>query len=285
MIINNINKLLLKKPLIKLRTNTLLLSNNTIYNPIIGSNLGIPLNILQYISTTTYFGENIINYELINLQFAIGIFTYGTDRLFDALEYKKNQKNEKSIYSIEKQNYYQYLLNNLYINYAVIFSSYIYIIYILYDNEKTYFPIILLTSTLGYKSFKENFGILKAFYIGVFWTIGTTILPIIYYENNYNILDNPSIYLPIFFSMFASSNLLDIKDLEEDKKENIYTLPVIYGKQNSISISHIGIVFALLIIMLNENFYNNIFVSSLFELQTFSLFFLNFKDNNNNEEI
>tara|TARA_B110000305_G_C19134932_1_gene490727 strand:- start:523 stop:681 length:159 start_codon:yes stop_codon:yes gene_type:complete len=49
-------------------------------NPIIGFNLGIPLNILQYIFTTTYYYDNILNSELILLQFAIGIFTYGTDR-------------------------------------------------------------------------------------------------------------------------------------------------------------------------------------------------------------
>ena len=52
--------------------------NNKLYNPIIGSELGIPLNILQFIFTTNYYNENIIsdNKELILLQFAIGIFTY-----------------------------------------------------------------------------------------------------------------------------------------------------------------------------------------------------------------
>ena len=70
--------------------NTIMISNSTIYNPIIGSNLGIPLNILQYIGTTTYYNENIISSDLIILQFAIGIFTYGTDRLLDALDYMKN---------------------------------------------------------------------------------------------------------------------------------------------------------------------------------------------------
>lgn len=285
--INNINTIIFKKPIIKLRTNTntLLLakSNNTLYNPIIGSNLGIPLNLLQFITTSTYFGENIINYELIYLQFAIGIFTYGTDRLLDALEYNKNDKNDN--YVLEKQNYYQYLLKNIYINYAIIFSSYCYIIYLLYDHQETYFSIALLTSTLGYKTFKKKFGYLKALYIGIFWTIGTTLLPIIYYENNYNIINHPSVYLPVFLSMFASSNLLDIKDLSEDKEENIYTLPVYYGENNAICLSHISLIFALLIFTTNENFYNNILISSLFELQTFSSFFLNFKDTNNNGEI
>ena len=60
---------------------------NTIYNPIIGSSIGIPLNIIQYIFTNIYYNYNIVNIELILLQFAIGITTYGTDRLLDAIDY------------------------------------------------------------------------------------------------------------------------------------------------------------------------------------------------------
>lgn len=66
---------LIKRPIL-VNNNVNMLANSTIYNPIIGSNLGIPLNILQYVFTTTYYHENILNNELILLQFAIGIFTY-----------------------------------------------------------------------------------------------------------------------------------------------------------------------------------------------------------------
>jgi len=80
---------LIKRPIL-VNNNVNMLANSTIYNPIIGSNLGIPLNILQYVFTTTYYHENILNNELILLQFAIGIFTYGTDRLLDAINYNKD---------------------------------------------------------------------------------------------------------------------------------------------------------------------------------------------------
>ena len=70
---------LVKRPIL-VNINVNMLYNSTIYNPIIGSNLGVPLNILQLVFTTTYYHENIITNELILLQFAIGIFTYGTDR-------------------------------------------------------------------------------------------------------------------------------------------------------------------------------------------------------------
>ena len=43
--------------------------------------------------------------ELILLQFAIGIFTYGTDRLLDAINYNKDE-NKLLLYSDAKVNYY-----------------------------------------------------------------------------------------------------------------------------------------------------------------------------------
>ena len=45
-----ISNIAIRKPiLLSNNVNMLSKSNSTIYNPVIGSNLGIPLNILQYI--------------------------------------------------------------------------------------------------------------------------------------------------------------------------------------------------------------------------------------------
>ena len=57
---------LIKRPIL-VNNNVNMLANSTIYNPIIGSNLGIPLNILQYVFTTTYYHENILNNEFNKL--------------------------------------------------------------------------------------------------------------------------------------------------------------------------------------------------------------------------
>ena len=233
--------------------------NNKLYNPIIGSELGIPLNILQFIFTTNYYNENIIfdNKELILLQFAIGIFTYGTDRLFDALEYKNKYDSNKydlnkydlnkldNTYKLEKINYYTNILNNYNISRVSIIGSYIFILYILLPNEDTYIFLFLLTSTLKYKQIKTNFGLIKSSYIAIFWTVGTIILPCVYYDNTYEILNHPINYLPATLIMFGSSNFLDISDIEEDKKENINTLPVIYGKENIEAISNISIILGI----------------------------------------
>jgi hypothetical protein len=280
-----INNLIIKKNVIPLKSNILMLNilNNTnsinnkkFYNPIIGSNLGIPLNLLQYIYINTYYQENLITHELIALQFAIGIFTYGSDRLIDALRYSNT-----SNYSIDKVDYYNFLKKNKNLNIFVISLSYIYITSLLINNQETYPILFLLTSTLGYKNFKTNYGQYKALYIGIFWTIGTVILPSVLISHNYDILKEPTIILPSIFNLFASSNLIDIKDIEEDKAEKIYTLPVIYGSNFAIAISHISIILAILLFYNNENFDNNIYLSLLYEGQSFGGFFLNFNNSNN----
>lgn len=278
-----INNLIVKKNIIPLKGNILMLNilnntntNDVFYNPIIGSNLGIPLNLLQYIYINTYYQENLITHELVALQFAIGIFTYGSDRLIDALQYS-----DSSNYSIDKIDYYNFLKKNKNLNIFIISLSYIYITSLLINNQETYPILFLLTSTLGYKKIKTNYGQFKALYIGIFWTIGTVVLPSVLLSHNYDILKEPTIILPSIFNLFASSNLLDIKDVKEDKAEKIYTLPVIYGSNFAIAISHISIILAILLFYNNENFDNNIYLSLLYEAQSFGGFFLNLNSYNN----
>jgi len=285
-----INNLINHKNIVPLKSNIFMLNNfnsennknvtEIFYNPIIGSNLGIPLNLLQFIYTNTYLNENLITPQLIGLQFAICIFTYGSDRLIDALEYN-NIYNKTNTTNYNKINYYNYLLKTKNFNIFVITLSYLYIFSLLINNPETYPILFLLTSTLDYKNFKKKYGQFKALYIGIFWTIGTVILPSVLISHNYDILKEPTIILPSIFNLFASSNLIDIKDIEEDKAEKIYTLPVIYGSNFAIAISHISIILAILLFYNNENFDNNIYLSLLYEAQSFGGFFLNFNNSNN----
>ena len=249
------------------------------FNPLIGTNLGIPLNIMQAIFTYNYYHANLIDLRLIALQFAIGSFTYGTDRLLDCSSYYKyilqNSKNISitninnvnhldtynstlynevvNIYSQEKVYYYNFLLNNLYTSYLTLLTSYCYVSYNLLIENQGYIMFLALTSTLGYKSFKTNFGQFKALYIGAFWTLGTLVMPTLLIDHNYNILNDPTNYLPLFLLMFGSSNLLDNKDIIEDKMENINTLPVLYGDKTSTIISYSSFFLAFLIFINNYN--------------------------------
>jgi branched-subunit amino acid transport protein AzlD len=249
------------------------------YNPFIGSTLGIPLNIMQAIFTYNYYHANLIDLRLIALQFGIGSFTYGTDRLLDCSNYYnyilQNSKNISivninnlnqlesynnslhneviNIYSQEKVDYYNFLLNNLYTSYLTLLTSYCYVGYNLLIENQGYIMFLALTSTLGYKPFKKNFGQLKALYIGTFWTLGTLVMPTLLIDHNYNILNDPNNYLPLFLIMFGSSNLLDNKDIIEDKIENINTLPVLYGNKTSTLISYSSFFFAFFIFINKYN--------------------------------
>jgi 4-hydroxybenzoate polyprenyltransferase len=136
-------------------------------------------------------------------------------------------------------------------NIFIIIASYIYIFDLLKENEETYPLLFALTSTLFYRDFKKNFGELKAFYIGIFWTLGCVILPCVLHDNNYEILNHPSIYIPSSLLMFGSSNMLDIKDIDEDREEGINTLAVKLGKDKSELLSNSCTAIALIIFLTN----------------------------------
>lgn len=240
----------LVKRTILLNRNLYMSSNSTIYNPIIGSNLGVPLNILQLLFTTTYYHENIITNQLIFLQFALGIFTYGTDRLLDASNYLKNNEDLKK-YTDKKIDYYDFLIKRMNYNIFIIIVSYIYIFNLLIDNEETYPFLLVLTSTLFYRDIKKNFGEFKALYISILWTLGSVILPCVIHDNNYEILNYPSIYIPSCLLMFGSSNMLDIKDIDEDREDGINTLPIKLGKDKSILLTNTCFVLAVTIFTTN----------------------------------
>ena len=138
-------------------------------------------------------------------------------------------------------------------NIFVIILSYIYIFDLLKFNEETYPLLIALTSTLFYRDFKKTFGTLKALYIGTFWTLGCVILPCVLHDNNYEILNHPSIYIPSSLLMFGSSNMLDIKDIDEDREEGINTLAVKLGRDNSELLSNSCTAIAVIIYLTNFN--------------------------------
>lgn len=51
--------------------------------------IGIPLNIIGYFYTTIDKHHSIWTWQIFTLQFLIGFYTYGKDKLYDAYEYKK----------------------------------------------------------------------------------------------------------------------------------------------------------------------------------------------------
>lgn len=233
-----------------LENTTLIDENSNKFSIIPGFGLGFPLNILQLGYTYLHYNDNIITPELFFLQFCIGIFTYGTDRFLDSENYDLTNSTKIINLSDKKKGYYLYLQDNKIVTLSIIFVAYIFLLdelLIQHENLRTIFYI--LTSTIFYKNIKQNIGILKPVYIATLWTVGTIILPSIIYENNLNILNDPGVYTSSFFLLFGSSNLMDIEDIDEDRKENIETIAVVYGKKISQYISYLSLSISMVLIL------------------------------------
>ena len=90
----NTLKPFLYKPLIRrtLRTtsNFVLMNTNNKSKPILhpfpGLEIGIPLNIFQFVFTRLFYNTNIMNLRTILFQFTTAYFSYGFDRLVDSYE-------------------------------------------------------------------------------------------------------------------------------------------------------------------------------------------------------
>lgn len=231
-------------------------------NPLVGIDMGIPLNIIQNVFTNLHYGYDITTIQSIILQFLIGYYTYGKDRYKDALVYEKNK------YDTPKKELFEYLLKykELYkVSYDVTFVIIMFIL--LFDQNiiNNIFFVILLYSTDYYNEIKKLGPIIKPSYIAVMWTFSAAILPAIMHDQNYSILKHPMDYLPCAMTMFSSSTILDIKDIEEDKINGVKTIPSVYGLEKSQILTIFLLGLSSLLVGLNPNYLENPIPNSVYE--------------------
>ena len=232
------------------------------FNPLVGIDMGIPLNIIQNVFTNLHYGYDITKIQSIILQFLIGYYTYGKDRYRDALVYEKNK------YDTPKKELFEYLLKHkeLYkLSYDVTFVIIMFIL--LFDQNiiNNIFFVILLYSTDYYNEIKKLGPIVKPSYIAVMWTFSAAILPAIMHDQNYSILKHPMDYLPCAMTMFSSSTILDIKDIEEDKINGVKTIPSVYGLEKSQILTIFLLGLSSLLVGLNPNYLENPIPNSIYE--------------------
>lgn len=256
---NNSFKMFSRKPLIV---------NNI---PLNGLDIGIPLNIIDNVFTNLHYGYDITTVKMIVLQFLIGYYTYGKDRYKDSIEYF-----EDSSYMIKdkKLELYQaiYKYKEFYqASYCIVF---VIISSLIYDQDNTFFniPVIMaLYSTEYYKQLKTKWVGIKPLFVSGMWTFATVLLPCILHDHDYSIIKDVHDYLPCFFSLFACTNLADMKDIEEDTINNIKTLPVVIGKQNTQYIILISLFLSSYMFGMNPHYQDRPIVNSAFELQNMVL--------------
>ena len=247
-------------------------------NVLNGLDIGIPLNIFSNIYTNLHYGYDITSVQSILIQFLLGYYTYGKDRYNDALDYIKNP------FETQKKEFYIFLYNNKEFYNLSLNITFLGMIFILLNQESTkellynlpFIPLFYITGE--YKYYKKYLYIYKPLYISIMWGLATVILPCILYEHNYNILNYPQDYLPCMLTLFATSNFIDNKDIEEDKINNITTIPLKYGLKISNTISLIAIIVSTILLIENPNFENRIIINSIVELQNIGIMALLYND-------
>lgn len=233
-----------------------------------GFEVGAPIHLLTLIS------HNINNYNIANinlnnqiiLNYLLTYSCYKIDRYSDYQEYSLNLYNNTNLINYDKSKiklFESFSNNEKNIKFSL-FVTYISILYILLYTKQTYY-IPLLLSTFNYKDLKKNLSYYKSIYLSTIWALTCTILPFIPYIDLNQLLTHNS-FLPVFFNIFATTNIADFKDINEDKANNIKTLPIIMGKNKSIKLIILSSLLSIIFLINNPNFeiniLNNIFIAS-----------------------
>lgn len=84
-------------------------------------------------------------------------------------------------------------------------------------------------------------------------------------------------------SLFAVTNLADVKDLEEDTINNVKTIPVVFGIERTKMLIFISLVFSSLIFGLNQHYIDRPIINSLYEIQNIGISLITQQINNDTE--
>ena len=245
--------------------------NNMKYNikPILsGIEIGVPVHLLTFISNNiNKYPINTANFNnQILLNYLLTFACYKLDRYSDYQEYNINFKNNNNNlnYDESKIKLYNSFSNNEKLIRLTLFVTYLSLFIIIIDTKQTYYLPLFLT-TFNYKLLKKNLPYFKSLYLSTIWSLTCTILPFIKYSD-FNELITYNCFIPVFLNIFATTNIADFKDIDEDKSNNVKTLPIIIGKKKSIKLiiltSLLSILFFISLDNFNNNIFNDIFIAS-----------------------
>ena len=183
--------------------------------PILGTEVGISLSLMQAMA------HHQLTPYLVLCNLALSHSIYGRDRLKDQVAELEGTLTEKEEYNV--------------FNYTTSVANMI-AFWCLLKLESTNpgsqiwttFPIVTFLSN-AYSKAKPVLGVAKPFFIGVLWAYAIVILPPDEVTNN--------LFL-VYSSLYAAtSNLADIKDIQEDQENEIQTIPVAFGEKTTYIVS------------------------------------------------
>ena len=127
-----------------------------------------------------------------------------------------------------------------------------------------------LLYTVSLKNFTKKIIEFKTFYVAFFWAL----LPLLagfYYSTPFNLLLF-LLFSFVFLRLLVSTFFFDLKDIESDKKENLKTLPILFGKNKTLNFLHIINILSFIPIIIGV--YANLF--PLFSLSILIFYFYSF---------
>lgn len=173
--------------------------------PILGTEVGLSLALMQASA------HHEITPSLVLCDLAISHAIYGRDRLKDQLSNSKEQPIDHNLF-----------------NYTTSIANLIAFLFLLKFECTECMPIVTFLAN-AYSRSKVKFGNTKPFLIGILWAYAIVFLPPDDVPNN--------LFL-VYSSLYAAtSNIADIKDIEEDKENGIITLPVKFGEKATYIVS------------------------------------------------
>ena len=177
--------------------------------PILGTEVGLSLALMQASA------HHEITLSLVLCDLALSHAIYGRDRLKDQLINLKDQDPEiVTDYNI--------------FNYTSSIANLIAFIFLFKFECTECMPIVSFLSN-AYSRRKVKLGNTTPFLIGILWAYAIVFLPPDEVPNN--------LFL-VYSSLYAAtSNIADIKDIEEDKENGIITLPVKFGEKATYIVS------------------------------------------------
>ena len=233
-----------------------------------GTVLGVPLSIIQNVFTNVHYGYDVTSWQSVLLQFLIGYYTYGKDRYKDALEY------EDAPYPTDKTDMYGELVENsefYEMSYQVVFELIILIMLFEFRDLNIVPFTLLLYSSEYYKDLKRILPLAKPVYVSTMWTFSSVVLPCVIYDHDFSILQDISAYLPCFLTMFALTNIADIRDVDVDRVNGIETIPVAFGQVPTAIVAQVALLISSFVFGMNTHYLDRPVVNSLVELHNAGL--------------
>lgn len=189
--------------------------------PLIGLEVGFVLSFLEATFLPLHLDGTLpipLHFYAFNVLFAHA--TYGFDRLEDV---RNGQASSEELVSYVSAHEQQIEVTTGLSMLAM--SCYLGI----REDTIVYIPILYLLIT-QYRAFKQRLPVLKPFLIAAAITTAAVVLPSVLLEHNYSVLRDANCVLPPFLNLVGTSTSLDIVDLESDRDNGLYTLPVYLGR-------------------------------------------------------